>query len=159
MRRTSLNTCLPAMQDANFDCSSTGFALQAMDSSHVSLIHMQVWPPHFQLTSSYHGRWSTCTLLIGCSMTSGMASSYDANAARVEASSSLYSKRRHARQPCLMQCIGCCLQLYHSSEHLMLQVQCRIAGELPRSGSIVILHKHRGLSMCMCVAAAALRRL
>ena len=30
------------LQDANFDCSSTGFALQAMDSSHVSLIHMQV---------------------------------------------------------------------------------------------------------------------
>lgn len=30
------------VQDANFDCSSTGFALQAMDSSHVSLIHMQV---------------------------------------------------------------------------------------------------------------------
>ncbi len=26
--------------DANFDCSSTGFALQAMDSSHVSLVSM-----------------------------------------------------------------------------------------------------------------------
>lgn len=26
--------------DANFDCSTTGFALQAMDSSHVSLVSM-----------------------------------------------------------------------------------------------------------------------
>lgn len=26
------------IQDANFDCSSTGIALQAMDSSHVSLV-------------------------------------------------------------------------------------------------------------------------
>ena len=42
-----LTTCMLAMQDANFDCSSTGFALQAMDSSHVSLIHMQVWHPQF----------------------------------------------------------------------------------------------------------------
>lgn len=36
------NCCGAVVQDANFDCSSTGFALQAMDSSHVSLIHMQV---------------------------------------------------------------------------------------------------------------------
>jgi hypothetical protein len=39
LRSTELGCVL---QDANFDCSSTGFALQAMDSSHVSLIHMQV---------------------------------------------------------------------------------------------------------------------
>lgn len=38
----SITTVSFLMQDANFDCSSTGFALQAMDSSHVSLIHMQV---------------------------------------------------------------------------------------------------------------------
>ena len=37
-----INCCGAVVQDANFDCSSTGFALQAMDSSHVSLIHMQV---------------------------------------------------------------------------------------------------------------------
>lgn len=28
--------------DANFDCSATGFGLQAMDSSHVSLVSMMV---------------------------------------------------------------------------------------------------------------------
>lgn len=28
--------------DANFDCSATGFSLQAMDSSHVSLVSMQL---------------------------------------------------------------------------------------------------------------------
>lgn len=28
--------------DANFDCSATGFSLQAMDSSHVSLVNMQL---------------------------------------------------------------------------------------------------------------------
>jgi proliferating cell nuclear antigen len=28
--------------DANFDCSSTGFQLQAMDNSHVSLVAMQL---------------------------------------------------------------------------------------------------------------------
>lgn len=52
---------MPAMQDANFDCSSTGFALQAMDSSHVSLIHMQVWPSHLlnKLASCYVCRLST----------------------------------------------------------------------------------------------------
>lgn len=45
---------LRSVQDANFDCSSTGFALQAMDSSHVSLIHMQVRLQHCcQILSSH----------------------------------------------------------------------------------------------------------
>lgn len=30
------------VSDANFDCSPTGFALQAMDNSHVSLVAMQL---------------------------------------------------------------------------------------------------------------------
>ncbi|KAK9902688.1 hypothetical protein WJX75_002851 [Coccomyxa subellipsoidea] len=40
--RKLLDSMKDLVQDANFDCSSTGFALQAMDSSHVSLIHMQL---------------------------------------------------------------------------------------------------------------------
>jgi hypothetical protein len=45
---------LLSVQDANFDCSSTGFALQAMDSSHVSLIYMQVRLQHCcQIVSSH----------------------------------------------------------------------------------------------------------
>ena len=34
--------------DANFDCSSTGFSLQAMDSSHVSLVAMQLRSDGFE---------------------------------------------------------------------------------------------------------------
>lgn len=34
--------------DANFDCSSTGFNLQAMDNSHVSLVAMQLRADGFE---------------------------------------------------------------------------------------------------------------
>ena len=34
--------------DANFDCSATGFALQAMDSSHVSLVSLQLRSDGFE---------------------------------------------------------------------------------------------------------------
>ena len=34
--------------DANFDCSPTGFSLQAMDSSHVSLVAMQLRSDGFE---------------------------------------------------------------------------------------------------------------
>ena len=77
---TILTMCMPAMQDANFDCSSTGFALQAMDSSHVSLIHMQVWPPHLlnHLTSCHAGKCLHIPHVLGRSMTFGMTCDHDA---------------------------------------------------------------------------------
>lgn len=34
--------------DANFDCSSAGFQLQAMDNSHVSLVAMQLRSDGFE---------------------------------------------------------------------------------------------------------------
>ena len=34
--------------DANFDCSATGFSLQAMDSAHVSLVAMQLRSDGFE---------------------------------------------------------------------------------------------------------------
>ena len=34
--------------DANFDCSATGFALQAMDSSHVSLVSLNLRSDGFE---------------------------------------------------------------------------------------------------------------
>ncbi|CAK0785120.1 hypothetical protein CVIRNUC_008326 [Coccomyxa viridis] len=46
--RKLLDSMKDLVQDANFDCSSTGFALQAMDSSHVSLIHMQLRSDGFE---------------------------------------------------------------------------------------------------------------
>ena len=36
------------VSDANFDCSPTGFSLQAMDSSHVSLVAMQLRSDGFE---------------------------------------------------------------------------------------------------------------
>ena len=36
------------MTEANFDCSGTGIALQAMDSSHVSLVAMQLKADGFE---------------------------------------------------------------------------------------------------------------
>ena len=34
--------------DANFDCSSTGFSLQAMDSSHVALVALMLKAEGFE---------------------------------------------------------------------------------------------------------------
>lgn len=36
--KKSLDSVKELVTDANFDCTSSGFALQAMDSSHVSLV-------------------------------------------------------------------------------------------------------------------------
>ena len=36
------------VQEANFDCSSTGISLQAMDTSHVSLIALQLREDGFE---------------------------------------------------------------------------------------------------------------
>ena len=83
VRSPSLTMCMPAMQDANFDCSSTGFALQAMDSSHVSLIHMQVWPPHLinKLTTCCFSSCLHIPHVLECSMTFGMICDDDAKSA------------------------------------------------------------------------------
>ncbi len=36
------------IDDANFDCNSSGFSLQAMDSSHVSLVALQLRADGFE---------------------------------------------------------------------------------------------------------------
>lgn len=36
------------IEDANFDCNSTGFSLQAMDSSHVSLVALTLRSDGFE---------------------------------------------------------------------------------------------------------------
>jgi proliferating cell nuclear antigen PCNA len=36
------------IEDANFDCNSTGFSLQAMDSSHVSLVSLSLRSDGFE---------------------------------------------------------------------------------------------------------------
>jgi proliferating cell nuclear antigen PCNA len=36
------------IEDANFDCNSTGFSLQAMDSSHVSLVALSLRSDGFE---------------------------------------------------------------------------------------------------------------
>lgn len=36
------------VSDANFDCSASGFSLQAMDNSHVSLVAMQIKSDGFE---------------------------------------------------------------------------------------------------------------
>lgn len=36
------------IEDANFDCNSTGFSLQAMDSSHVSLVSLNLRSDSFE---------------------------------------------------------------------------------------------------------------
>nr|WCZ58619.1 proliferating cell nuclear antigen [Andalucia godoyi] len=40
--RKILDAIKDLVQDANFDCTSTGITLQAMDSSHVSLVYLQL---------------------------------------------------------------------------------------------------------------------
>ena len=43
-----LDSIKDLVTDANFDCSATGFSLQAMDSSHVSLVAMQLRSDGFE---------------------------------------------------------------------------------------------------------------
>ena len=131
VRRTILTMCMPGMQDANFDCSSTGFALQAMDSSHVSLIHMQVWPLHLSIKvpSCSVGNRPHIPHMLGCSLTFGMTCDHDASSARMVVQQQLVQHEEASQTHDATNRVEtrACLQLrLCSSKHLMLQVQCRL---------------------------------
>ena len=65
--------------DANFDCSPTGFSLQAMDSSHVALVALTLRQPPYYTVAANIGRFAMVVgflvaTLIGCARTSGLPS-------------------------------------------------------------------------------------
>jgi proliferating cell nuclear antigen PCNA len=55
------------IEDANFECNSTGFNLQAMDSSHVSLVALNLRSDAFgHYRCDRNVSMGTCVVLLSC---------------------------------------------------------------------------------------------